>query len=350
MWLVETLAVFNRWIALAATAVLVGALVLELMVLLPASEWAAVKGRLRSWALGGWALLVVSTGAELLIRSHRMSAGSASTAVAAVPAVLAYTHFGTIWIGRFGALAVIPVAMRSSRRAGAFVALAASLAVALTSSVTGHAGDWGGGSVAVGLDWLHSVAAAGWTGGLLVLTLVVFRNRPPLPPAILLPSIQRFSKVAGWCLLVVVATGLSHAWIQVGAPSRLGTTTYGRLLVAKLACLAALAWLGAINRFRIIPVLARVARVGREAQGAGGFPTLGEQERAPNAAPAAWSRLSANITGEVVLALLVLACTALLGGTTPARHAGHGSEHGGIHPPEARSPAGARGASAGTEP
>jgi copper transport protein len=49
----------------------------------------------------------------------------------------------------------------------------------------------------------------------------------------------------------VVATGLAQAVIQIGRPTALWTTAYGRVFLAKFALLACLFALAAFNRWRL---------------------------------------------------------------------------------------------------
>src|SRR5262249_53689658 len=102
----------------------------------------------------------------------------------------------------------------------------------------------------------------------------------------------------------------------------LWTTAYGRLLAVKLALFLALAWWGAVNRYTIVPRLGashavgvgeRLFRLGRLAiRGSGRV-----------ARPALGGRLRAYAGRGTAVGLPVLACTAALVDTKPARHAGH---------------------------
>lgn len=332
----EAFAALNRWLGLSATALLLGALVLTLILPPPrAGELTPVWERLRRWARRSCAGIVLSTGVELVVRAHTMAGGGLSTALAAVPTVLVQTHFGRIWIGRSAALVCLLILLGIPGRVAVIVAFVAGLGVALTTSLTSHASAWGDTSFVLLLDWAHSVAASVWAGGLFGLALTVFRDRAGVPPTIVLQGVRRFSRLAGVCVLIVVITGVLTAWFQLGSPGRLGDTTYGQLLMVKLVFVAALCWLGAINRYRIIPLLvggqarrpdAEVAAPTRElgsctrrlADGSGpGAPPWTVETKGP------WSRLSGNVRREAILALLVFGFTALLGETTPGRHAPH---------------------------
>jgi copper transport protein len=51
------------------------------------------------------------------------------------------------------------------------------------------------------------------------------------------PTVRRFSRLALAAVGVLIATGLYQAWREVGSINALTNTTYGRLLLAKVAIL-----------------------------------------------------------------------------------------------------------------
>src|SRR5207302_5301660 len=72
--------------------------------------------------------------------------------------------------------------------------------------------------------------------------------------------VRRFSTMAGVALLAVAATGTVRAVIEIGAWDRLWSTTFGKLVIVKVALLLVLAGLGAVNRFVMVPRASRVVR------------------------------------------------------------------------------------------
>jgi putative copper resistance protein D len=316
-----------RWIGFVALAGLVGGFVMDLFILpAGAPETAVTRDRLRTLRVGCTTLLLLATGAELWLRAGTMSGGGPGAAMLAAPSVLRRTHYGSVWLIRAaGLLALLPLSRASSRSLRGMGALVA-LGVALTVSLTGHAGDWGDVSLTAGIDWVHVVAATTWTGGLFVLAAVVLRDGPRWPVALLADVMRRFSALAAWCLLAVVLSGAYASWVQLPSVAALWQTIYGRVLVAKLLLVLSLVWWAAVNRYTVLPrlgagrasgVLERLFRLGRLA--------LIGSSRVPH--PALPSRLAAYVTREAVLAMLVFGCTAVLGESTPARHAGHLERH-----------------------
>jgi putative copper export protein len=234
-----------RWLGLLALATLVGSGVLDLVVLPRGrAELAAVRHRLARGDVIAVLVLLVATAGELLMRSRTMSGGGIAPAIGAMPVVLERTHFGTIWIARATALVLLLALLPARLRWARGLALLLDIGVALTTSLTGHAADWGDFSFMVFVDWSHVVAAAAWAGGLVVLALAVLVDRHSWPSALLGEIARRFSTLAGWCLLVVVASGLYNCWVQLPAISALWTTTYGRALALKVV------FVGVVGIFR----------------------------------------------------------------------------------------------------
>lgn len=313
-----------QWTGFIALAGLIGAVAIDLLVLpAGAPDLAGPRARLRGMRMLALLVFAAASAAGLLLRSATMS-GSAGLAgaAAAVPTVLARTHFGTVWSVRMGLLLLLlPTAWARGRgplRAAALL----SLGIAATVTLTGHADDWGDFTATAALDWAHLVAASAWTGGLFALALLGGRAAAHWPAAHLPSIVRRFSRLAGCCLAVVVLTGAFRLWVELPAPSALWRTGYGRILVAKLLLVLALVCCGAVNRYLVLPRLAGrrargfVARLVRLTRLA-----LVRPSRATRP-PAA--RLGSWLFREALLALAVFWCTAMLVESTPARHAGHG--------------------------
>jgi copper transport protein len=159
-------------------------------------------------------------------------------------------------------------------------------------------------------EWLETVAdlghvwgAAAWFGGVVVLALALRRRRADPDPVDAATLVSRFSSLAGVALLVVAAAGGALAWGEVRALRTLTSTTYGWLLVVKVAVVALVALAGAYNRFRLVPAVAA-----GHARGAG------------------WTHLRRTVGFEAIGLVAVLGLTGILVGVTPAKtEAGIGS-------------------------
>lgn len=328
----EALPWLVRWAGFVALAGLIGGFAADLLVL-PArtAELDSVRGRLRALRLTSALVLLLAAGGELLLRAATMSGGGLGAAVAAVPAVLTRTHFGTMWSAR--AIALLALLAPAVARSRAWRSLGALLALGVVATVTltGHAGDWGDVSVTAALDWAHVVAASTWAGGLFVLAVLARRAAPHWPPGLLPAVMRRFSRLAAACLAVVVLSGAYRAVIELPTVDALWLTPYGRILVVKVLLAVGLVCCGGVNRYLVLPRLgagratglaARLFRLGRLA-------LLGARRASRPAA----ARLAAWLLREMVLALAIFWCTAMLVESTPARHAGHAAHAAGAEEP-----------------
>lgn len=139
-------------------------------------------------------------------------------------------------------LTVVCFAVRN-RTVLAFVTFAAVLGLVPLAEDGGHAAGTETHDAAVTAIWLHTVFAAVWVGGLIALVLL----RSKLTPERLAAILPRYSTVALICFVVVAASGYVSASIRIGdLPSLL--SPYGALVIAKVAALAVLGVLGALQR------------------------------------------------------------------------------------------------------
>ncbi|WP_426593613.1 cytochrome c oxidase assembly protein [Cellulomonas sp. McL0617] len=114
----------------------------------------------------------------------------------------------------------------------------------------GHASGASGHSIATSSMVVHLVGAAIWIGALAALALLVTRIGTDLSSAV-----ARYSVVAGWCYAAVGVSGLVNGLLRTGGWSDL-TTTYGVLLLTKVALFGVLGLLGLAHRRRVLPKLA----------------------------------------------------------------------------------------------
>jgi copper transport protein len=101
----------------------------------------------------------------------------------------------------------------------------------------------------------HLVAAGLWEAGAVMLAATIGRRHrlgQPLDARLLA---TRFSGVAAWSLAVVAVTGTALAWGILDGVGDLWTTTFGKVLVAKVAVVAAIALIGAYNHKVLVPAL-----------------------------------------------------------------------------------------------
>jgi copper transport protein len=154
--------------------------------------------------------------------------------------------------------------VRNGGRAGRVLgglALALGLGMILTPVASGHASV--AGALAFVADYAHVAAAAAWTGGLAVLVLGLWlarEDRWPLAGR----AVPRFSNVAVGAVAALLVAGTVNGVIQVKVPGSwsvpdawrgLWDSTYGLLLLAKIALVVPLLALGAFNNRYSVPRL-----------------------------------------------------------------------------------------------
>ncbi len=187
--------------------------------------------------------------------------GMAQRSAAGVPwPELLHTSVGRALGWRAVGLAVAAAALgvglrRGFRRSGlervaGWVTLLAASAAIAAHVTAGHAGAPGPLRLpTVATQWGHVIAVAVWAGGLAAL-LLSLRGAPSSDKA---AFVRRFSAVAGPALAVIVVTGVLRAFGEVGAWGALASTSYGRVLMVKLAAVAGIVGLAAANRRRGLP-------------------------------------------------------------------------------------------------
>ncbi|MCW2647300.1 MAG: hypothetical protein JWP07_3409, partial [Pseudonocardiales bacterium] len=216
-----------------------------------------------------------------------------------------------------------PPAVRPNRLVGPALRGAAvpmTLGLMSTWSLAGHAAAGMQSPVAVVSDVMHLGAMSVWLGGL---ALLVVSLRPPERAADLRAVLPRFSKVALACVLVLVTTGGYQSWRDVGSFGALIHTTFGRLLLVKIAIVVVVLGLGNIARRWVhrnlvsAPAPTRPGPLPTTARGSGGLLTL--ERPATENLPLSTRNLQRGLIAESVIGLLVLVITAALVVTVPAR-------------------------------
>ncbi|WP_292722978.1 CopD family protein, partial [Mesorhizobium sp.] len=135
---------------------------------------------------------------------------------------------------------------------GIGLAVAALLLVGVTVASAGHASTASPRYLTIPAVFLHAVTVVLWIGALVPLGAVLIRGGAALPIVL-----RRFSRFIPAIVIVLALSGMALAVIQVQTIPALWNTDYGRVLLAKLALVAALLLLAALNRFYLtVPILA----------------------------------------------------------------------------------------------
>jgi putative copper resistance protein D len=302
-----------RWLHLASSVLLVGAA--AMIVIAGRSDRATAQRWERRVITFAWAfaLVALASGIAVVSTQTALFEGRAAAALEprAVGHVLVQTQAGHVWLVRAGFLALLAVFLsirmsverradwRAARGEGVFLGVAALAPLA----AAGHAAAVEPDTLrAIALDGLHVLGAGIWVGGLLPLALLLRaaateEGADARPYAAL--AARRFSRAAVGIVLVLAATGTWLAITHVGNVAGLVGTSYGRLLLAKLALLVLALGIAALNRSVLLP------RLG------GDGPTVGRP---------AMRRLAGFVAVEAVLALAILVIVAAMNVTPPARH------------------------------
>ena len=325
-----------RWLGFAGLSLGLGVPVL-LLAAWPAG-WASA--RLRRMVTGGLAAVAAGAALSFLLQGP-YAAGSGSGSIAdpaLLVATLASANGTAHWVRFLLVLGLAGLLRTVWRRGGptrSEVLAGAVLAVALvgTFAVVGHpvAGPWPG--LAVVAAAVHVAAMAVWLGGLAGLLGGVLREEAPA--ADVAQALPPFSRLAAGSVTALVVTGVVQSVREVGSPAALVTTTYGWVLLAKLALVLLLLAAAGVSRVWVQQHLGvrRSRPAPRRRVTAHAFSAAEEPEPHPVVASAAGARagvqaaaaaaerpvLRRSVLVELAVGLVVLALSAVLVGTPPAR-------------------------------
>ncbi|WP_069773410.1 copper resistance protein CopC [Streptomyces sp. LUP30] len=246
-----TSGLFNigRYVAYLAAALLIGTAV-----------FVAVCGPpdvrpLRRLLLAGWWALAGSTVFLLLLRApYETGAGPADALDPSGLTRTLGTRPGLALVARLALLAALAVLLRWQRglvrerngerpsRPALLTGAALAVGLTLTWASAEHASAGIQVPAATASSVLHLLAMAAWLGGLT--SLLTLLHRASVPSHV----VHRFSRLAALSVTVLVVTGVYQSWRGLGSVSALTDTTYGRVLLAKLAAVALLLFAGAWSR------------------------------------------------------------------------------------------------------
>lgn len=287
------LAAALRFARYLSTLLAVGGVVLLALVVpaaVPPSEAARRVTVTAALASGLLAALAVPVQAATL---------AGKTRAAFAPDMLAFvldSGFGrSVALSVLGAAVLLVAARRIPHAWARLVGVAGALLALGAFLLTGHSATSEPRLLAVGANLIHTAAGAVWLGGLTLLPLVLRDRRRADDVGGAARLLSAFSAAAGWALLAVALAGMTLAWVEVRTPAALATP-YGLVLAAKVVLVAAVAALGALNHYWLVPQLTARPDIG------GG-----------------WARLQATVRLEAAALVGVLALTAVLVHLTPAR-------------------------------
>jgi putative copper resistance protein D len=180
---------------------------------------------------------------------------------------LTQTQFGSAAQLRLGIALLLGVALVVPRRdwnestSLRAVVLVASVAFAGMLAWWGHgaATPAAAGVIHTTADALHLVAAAAWLGGLVPLAglLQSAVRRDDIRPDTLLDLLRRFSNLGLLAVATLVVSGAINTIFSIDSFDALLASSYGRLLLLKIALFAVMAAFAATNRLKWMPALAQ---------------------------------------------------------------------------------------------
>jgi copper resistance protein D len=242
--------VLLRGLALCGQAIAIGGVCFAALLLRPAlREDASARRRLaKSLALTAAGAVVVA-GAQTLSQGVQLSV--LSDAHAGWPlAEIAGTSYFRASLARILACAGLVVGCvvltRGPNRSRWWITLGAlAVVLGVVSAWTSHAaGRLGPRALLLMLDALHQLAAGVWVGGLLHLLV---NGPPPVADASSAPLLRRFSTMSFVAVATLIGAGLGLTLSYVDGPGALLGTSYGVMVLAKVAVLLGLLLLGAVN-------------------------------------------------------------------------------------------------------
>jgi copper transport protein len=279
-----------RWALFAALALVIGPLVVR-MVVLRGEVPPALERRIHLLTtVGAFSVINVGIAAFVLRASNALALPLGDLVYGDLQPFAEKTRFGQAFLVMtvgFGAIAgLLLVAWIFDRFELRWPALALAVLLVSGLSLSGHQATEPNASWFSELaDWLHLVAACVWVGGVVTLAFCVW----PAAAELRRRAFLGFSRIAVVLVGVMVLAGAYLAYVRLPEVSDLWDTSYGRLLVVKVAVVGlALSWGGFHHTF-VRPKLER-----------------GEQPR-----------IRPSLVGESIAAIAVLLAAAVLTNGAP---------------------------------
>ncbi|MDR5806413.1 MULTISPECIES: CopD family protein [unclassified Caballeronia] len=257
---------------------------------------------LRIWQTGLSIVLALTALAYLWLQAAVMSGSPLADAGAAVSSVLTESHFGFAWSVAFVGALLATLSWLSGRW-GLPLFIAGLVAWAAGKAAASHAADAGDLSVREAIHVMHLCATALWAGSVIVAAIML--RGPTTAHATAdrrLAFCAELSYLATAALVVVLITGFYNVLQDTGeADVRFFATPWGRILAAKLVCVAAAVGLGGWNRLVVLPKLHAQAL------------------RDDSSFAATQKRFDVLLSVEALAMLVILTIAAVLGHTAPTR-------------------------------
>ena len=239
------------------------------------------------WRALALIILVISP-----VRFLSVAAGMADSTfrevIPAMPQIMRETLAGRVWTWRLATALMLALAawIPAPGRLATALMFGISTVLLALQSLTSHAVDKG--AFAIAIHFVHQAAAGMWIGALISL-LIGASGRAGADW--LRAATSRVSRIAGWSVAALIATGAIRAWDALGLRfDLLVNSLYGRTLLWKVGTAATVILIGGYNRYRLVG-------------------TVGESS--------ARATLIRNVVVECVLLAVVLGWSVVLANTPP---------------------------------
>lgn len=277
-----------RWLQLATTLIVLGALCFVTVIVRSAARNSAVSAEFleslarRATRVGTQAVAVLAliTVARLAAQSFALHGPQGLTDWALLQSMLLQTRWGLGW--GVQVMGVLLAAWGLARHRGNAVhpargwplAWIGGGLLAVSLAMSGHAiAVPVRPALAVAADTLHVLSSGAWLGSLLmVLAIGVSSARRSAGddwPGAVAALVRGLHPVALGAVGLLTATGAYAAWLHVGSIGALWQSGYGRTLLVKLGLVATAVAIGGYNARRVRPRLVNAAGVQRFQRAAG---------------------------------------------------------------------------------
>lgn len=187
-----------------------------------------------AWAVGAFATIVFTL-ATILDQS--ISVALDPTALKSFITQVTLGQY--LFVETLVALLIAALAFQVKRILSAVLMLILSLVGLVAPVFQSHAESSGSHGLAIGSLVIHVVALSMWVGGTIAIALLDPEDRPI--------AVRRFSELALWSVIAVVASGSVNAWVRLDFQGA-WNTAYAYVVIAKIAMTLILIAIGYLHR------------------------------------------------------------------------------------------------------
>ncbi|MEO5974120.1 MAG: copper resistance protein CopC [Ilumatobacteraceae bacterium] len=231
-----------RWIVYVGVIGLIGSMMMRGMLKRPAD----LDSRSVMVTFGTW--LIAVFGSLMTLVAYGPNATGTNFYNLSLLGQTLRTTYGQATVARLVLLAAIAILIYFRRHISRLVwsasALVLCIGIVATLSLTGHPVVQHPALLSVGIDTVHMSAVSSWIGGIALLSLGGSRWYHENDGYV----VRRFSAIATWMVIVIIATGVSQAWLMMDGFSNLFSSDFGRTLLIKTTAVAVLVSLGLLSR------------------------------------------------------------------------------------------------------